>query len=351
MRRGLVVTGRFARKAAVSVLTVLLMTTVLVSPVRAESLRVVASFSVLADMVRTVAGERATVMSLVGVNEDPHIFRPTPDDLRKVARANLVFVNGAGFEGWLDRVVRASGFTGDVVTVTHGLALQPLGGEPLGTGKRKGRAHKSGDKTGDRTGDRHSPSAADHAHPRPFKHPRRRPRDPHAWHDPTLAVEYVGRIEAALTKADPDGKAYYAAAARAYQQEILSVVASMRDRLHAIEETHRRIVTPHDGFGYLGRAFGITIFATSPVASEGESSAARIAALTRVVRKQRVRAVFVENTANPRLMNQLSAETGVAVGGTLYSDALSDRTGDAPTYLALLRHNLTAIADALGAPQ
>ena len=280
-------------------------------PVRAP--RLVASFSILADMAREVAPADFELTALVGPDADAHVFKPTPADARRLAQADLVLVNGLGFEGWFDRLVRASGFGGPVVVVSRG--LQP----------RRG------------THDHHGGSGHAHSHA----------VDPHAWQDITHARQYVARIAEALVARWPERRLEIEARRADYDGRLATVDSRLRERLARTPREQRRVLVSHDAFGYLGAAYGIDFFSPQGWSTHSAPSAAAVARLIRQAREQRVRAVFVENIGDPRLIQRIAQEAGARVGGTLYSDALSGPGGPADTYLRLIEHNVTALADAL----
>ena len=275
-------------------------------PLRAETarpLQVVASFSILADMLREVAGDAAQVHSLVGANADAHVFEPTPADAQRLARADLVVVNGLHFEGWIDRLVRSSGYRGPVIEATRGI-------EP----RRVGRAV-----------------------------------DPHAWQSLAHAQRYVENMRAALVAAAPSQAAAINARAAAYRERIAALDASARAAFEAVPRDQRRVVTTHDAFGYLGDAYGITFISPRSWNTDSEASAAGVASVIRQVRLHQARALFVENITDRRSIERIAQETGARVGGTLYSDALSPPAAGADTYLRLYAHNVKSIAVALQA--
>ena len=296
-------------------------------PSAAAGREVVAAFSVLADMVDRVGGPKVSVVTLVGPGQDPHSYRPTPNDLRTLAKSKLELENGAGFEGWLERLITASGFEGVLVNATEGLALRaPSSTE--GTGVRVGEVARAGTLARQVRG--------------------RSEFDPHAWQDPHLGMQYVGNIESGFVAADPANASGYRRRAAAYRDEIGATYVALARTIDAVPETQRRIVVPHAGFGYLARAFHVTAFSPGGRAAHGEISAARLAELARRVRAGAARAIFLEPSTNPRIVRQLARETGVPIGGVLYSDTLSGPDGVAPTYLAMLRHNIESLARALG---
>lgn len=273
-------------------------------PVAAQGrLKVVASFTILADFVKNVGAERVEVRSLVGFNGDAHVFAPSPADARKLAEAQVVFVNGIGFEGWIDRLVSASGTKAPVVVATKGIT--------------------------------------------PRTNVERGSMDGHAWQSVDNAKIYVGNIRDALTAADPAGKGVYEANAAAYLGKLDALGLEVREVVAKIPPDRRRVITTHSAFDYFQDAYGIAFFAPQGVSTEAEASARGLAAIISQIRRERISAVFLENVTDPRLMRQITSETGAKVGGTLYSDALTAPGGEAPTYLDLMRHNLKQLAAAL----
>ncbi len=287
-------------------------------------LKVVASFSILADIAANVGGERIALTTLVGPGGDSHAYEPTPADARAVAAADVVLVNGLGFEGWIDRLIEASGYRGPVVVATAGIT-------PLAANVNA-HAHAHDD-------DGHA--THDHAADTP---------DPHAWQRLDNARIYVGNIARAFAAADPAGAAVYAANARAYQQRLDALQRQLAARMDAVPRDRRTVICAHDAFAYLGQAYGLSFLSPRGLSTQSEPSARDVAALITLAREQHVDALFLENISDPRLLDRIAAETGARIGGTLYSDALSAGDGPAPTYLELMRYNATALADALQPP-
>lgn len=267
----------------------------------AKPLQVVASFSLLADMAREVAGDAAQVHALVGPNADAHVFEPRPADAQRLAKADLVIVNGLHFEGWIDRLVRSSGYRGPVVVASAGITPRRLG-----------------------------PGV-----------------DPHAWQSLVHAQHYVENIRAALVAAAPAQAAAIDARAHAYTARLAALDARARAAFAAIPREQRRVVSTHDAFGYLGDAYGVTFIAPRGWNTESEASAASVAAVIREVRRHEARALFVENITDRRSIERIAQETGARVGGTLYSDALALPGKGPDTYLKLMAHNVETIAGAL----
>jgi len=280
----------------------------------ADKLNVVASFSILADFVKAVGGDRVEVSMLVGPNGDAHVYTPAPADAKKVNDARLVFINGLGFEGWLDRLIRASGRESPVIVTTIGVT-------PRKATETGGHGHN------------HNHGSSD--------------ADPHAWQSVANAKIYIANIRDALVKADPDGKADYEAAAAAYLAKLDAVDREIKETVARLPPERRRVISTHAAFGYFEDAYGIDFIAPQGVSTESEASARDVGRIINQIKKQNIPAVFLENISDPRLIRQISDETGARVGGTLYSDALTDPSGPAPTYLDMMRHNLQTLSAAL----
>lgn len=300
----------------------------------AEPLEVVASFSILDDMVRQVGGDRVHVTTLVGPNGDAHVFQPSPAEARAVARAGLLVVNGLGFEGWMDRLITASGYKGPIVIASSGIQPQEMEAEA--------DDHAHDDADGDHLVGRHE------EHEQDEHHHHHDGLDPHAWQSLANARIYVRNITEALVKADAAGAESYEANAARYLAEIDAVDSEIRNAVAALPADRRKVVTSHDAFGYFASAYGIAFLAPVGISTEAEASAADIARLIRQIREERIPAVFLETISDPRLLEQIARETGATIGGTLYSDALSDPSGPAGTYLDMMRHNLRTLTSALG---
>jgi zinc/manganese transport system substrate-binding protein len=287
-----------------------------------ERPKVVASFSILGDLVQKVGGDRIEVVTLVGPDGDAHVFQPSPNDARNVAEAKLVVVNGLGFEGWIDRLVKASGYSGPVATASAGVAPREMAEE-----EEHAQAHRK-------------PGARADAH-------EHGDIDPHAWQSVANAKIYVRNIRDALIAADPGGRSAYEANAAAYTQQLDVLEAEVKAAVAKIPPGGRRLITTHDAFGYFGAAYGLEFLAAQGVSTDAEASAKDVAELIRQIRKEKVRAVFLENVTDRRLMQRIAKESRAKIGGTLYSDALSSPDGPAATYIDMMRHNIREIGAAL----
>ena len=278
---------------------------------------VVASFSILSDIVSNIGGDRVVVSTLVGPDQDAHVFAPTPKDVRTLAQAKVVVVNGLGFEGWISRLADAANYKGALVVASDGIHARQR----------------------EESGDTHSHDSPDH---HSATHP-----DPHAWQDPTNVMVYTRNIVAALSKVDPAGAAVYKKNGDDYTRSLVELDRWAQAEFAKIPDARRNVITSHDAFGYFGAHFKVRFLAPQGVSTESEPSAKDVAMLIRQIRHENSKAIFFENMSNPKLLQQISNEVGVMPGGKLYADALSQASGDAPTYLRMMRFNVSQIMDRL----
>jgi zinc/manganese transport system substrate-binding protein len=269
-------------------------------------LHAVATFSVLGDLASNVGGEAMQLATLVGPNGDVHVYAPTPRDLKTVAAADIVCVNGLGLEGWLDRLIAASGSRAPVVVASRGVT------------PRDSQASVRGIAV-----------------------------DPHAWQSVANAKIYIANIRDGLIAAKPAGEKIYQANAAAYLAKLDMLDAEIKAAIDRIPATRRKIITVHNAFGYFGDAYGIEFVAPEGLSTDAEPSARDVAKLIEQIRRDRIPAVFIENVSDPRLMRRIAEETGARIGGTLYSDALSPPSGPAGTYIAMMRNNVRELTGAL----
>ena len=270
-----------------------------------DKIKAVASFSILADMVGQVGGDRVNVIALVEPDGDAHVYEPTPADARNLAAANILFVNGHGFEGWMDRLEKSSGFKGKTVTASTGVTSRQMVED------------------------------------------EKKITDPHAWQSLANGKLYVANIRDGLIAVDPEGKVIYEANAAKYLDEIAKEEAIVTETLAKLPEARRKIITSHDAFGYFGEAYGLEVIAPEGVSTESEASAKDVAKIIRQIKAEKIPAVFMENITDHRLLDQIAKETGAKIGGTLYTDALSPPSGPAATYLDMFRNNIETLSEAL----
>jgi len=276
------------------------------SPASADPLPVVATTSVLQDLVRNVGGEKVVVKTLVGPDGDAHTYEPTPSDAKAISTARLVVINGLGLEGWLTRLMGSAKFSGTRVTATDGIT--PLTMQEAEGGKPKTII------------------------------------DPHAWQSLTNGRIYVANIAKGLSAADPANASFYQDNAARYSAELAALEAKIRAELSDVPEPKRRVITTHDAFQYYGKAYGITFIAPIGLSTEeGEPSAGDVAKLERQIKQEKLRALFLENISNSKLIEQLARDTGAIVGPPLFSDALSKPDEPAPTYIQMFEYNTATL--------
>jgi zinc/manganese transport system substrate-binding protein len=254
------------------------------------------------------------VTTFVGPNGDAHVYSPTPADGRRLTEARIIFTNGLKFEGWIDRLIKSSGTKAVKVEASKG--VKTLGGEE--SGHSHGHGH-------------------DHGHG----------VDPHAWQSIGNAKIYVANIRDALIAADADGKAAYEANAAGYLAKLDALDAEIKGTVAGIPAERRKIITSHDAFRYFEDAYGIDFVAPQGVSTEAEASAKDVARIIQQIKRTKIKAIFVENVSDARLMERIAQETGARIGERVYSDALSEPNGPAGTYIDMMRHNIRAFSSAL----
>ena len=276
----------------------------------AEPLRVVASFSLLGDLVQQVGGDRVAVTTLVGPGADGHVFQPTPTHARQVGQAQLVVSNGLGYEGWMPRLLQSTGYKGPQVIATKGV-------RPIEGGKDHDHDHDHGDD------------------------------DPHAWQSVPNAIVYVANIADGLCAADAAGCADYRAGAARTTDALKKLDAGIRTAWAPIAPAERKVITSHAAYAYYGQAYDVRFLSPQGVSTESEASAKGVAQLVRQIRRDGIRALFIENVSDPRLIQQIARETGHKPAGRLFSDSLTPPGGGAPTYVDMMRANTQALVRAV----
>jgi zinc/manganese transport system substrate-binding protein len=303
------------------------------SSASAAELKVVASFSIITDFAKNVGGDRVAVSTLVPVDGDAHVYEPRPADAVALKGADVVLVNGLQFEGFMSRLIEASGTKAPVVEVTKRI-------EPL-----KSAEQEHGDEAEEtaEAGHDHEKQASDHAH----EGHHHGAFDPHAWQSIHNAEIYVKNIADAFCGADKAGCATYTANAEAYVAKLGELETEVKAAIEAIPAEKRTVITSHDAFGYFEHEYGLKFIAPEGISTDAEASAADVAKLIEQVRHDKASAIFLENITNPRLIEQISTETGIKIGGTLYSDALSKSDGPASTYIDMFRYNVNTMKTAI----
>ncbi len=270
----------------------------------AETLPVVASFSILGDLVQVVGGDRVKVTTLVGPDQDAHAFEPKPVDARAIVAARLFVINGLNFEPWAQKLAQSASYPGPTLVASQGIRPRTLPGEP-------GHAQKQ--------------------------------TDPHAWQDPTNVIMYVRNITKSLSSVDPEGASSYQKNSDLYIRQLTELDQLAQQQVAAIPASKRQVITSHDAFGYLGARYQIRFLAPQGLNADTEPSAKAVAQLIRQIKREQIRAVFVENMRNPKLLAQIAQDSGVTLGPKLYVDALSGPAGPGPSYLKMMHQNITAL--------
>ncbi|MEB0206202.1 metal ABC transporter substrate-binding protein [Pseudomonas sp. CCC3.1] len=272
---------------------------------QAKPIEAVASFTVIADMVHNVGGDHVHVTSLIGPNGDPHAYEPTPNDAQALKRADIVFVSGLHLEGWLDRLIKASGYKDQPVVLSNGIKTRSMEED----GKQI--------------------------------------TDPHAWNSAANGVVYVRNIISALQKADPANARDYQAKGEQYIKQLEQLDAYARAQVQSIPSDKRKVLTSHDAFGYFGDAYGVTFLSPLGLSTETEASASDVAKLIKQIKQEHVSTYFFENSSDPRLVKQIANASGAQPGGELYVESLSPTDGPAPTYAQMFRYNVDKLTAAM----
>ena len=285
-------------------------------------IQAVASFSILGDLVRQVGGDRVALEVLVGPGSDAHVFQPTPSQARTVGQAQIVFSNGLGFEGWMSRLLDTARYKGQHIVVSR-QGIKPL------------ESKEDEDHHGHEA---HKKDHDDHGHG---------DIDPHAWQSVPNTMAYVSTIAEGLCAVDAAGCESYKRNALRYRAELKALDTDIRAQWAAIPAQQRKVITSHDAFGYYAQTYGVQFLAPQGMNTDNEASAKGVAQLIRQIRKENIKALFVESISDPRLIQQIGRETGVKPSGELFSDSLSDAKGSAATYIAMMRHNTESLTQAI----
>ena len=287
----------------------------LAAPARAaDRVTVVATFSVIGDMIAQVGGNHLDIKTIVGPGGDCELYQPTPADVATVATARAIFVNDINdeFEPWLEPLLKQAAFKGPKVVVSRGVHTLSAEEEHPVSGRMLPEA-----------------------------------LDQHAWLNPRNGVIYVRNIAAALSRLDPANAADYRARAAAYEMELQEVDAWARQQIAAVPEEKRRALTSHDSLQYIASAYGIKLLSVNGWTNNSEPSAAELAKLTEQIRATRVKALFLDSITDPRAVERIAPETGATIGGTMYGDCLSPAGGEASSYVQMLRHDVTTLSDGM----
>lgn len=297
------------KRLALALLSVLAGGSLVLAPATAaEPIPVVVSFSILSDLVQAVGGERVAVSTLVGPNANAHAFEPKPVDAKTILQSKLFVINGLNFEPWAQKLATSAGYKGLTVIASQGITARHLSPEP-------GHSHASAQND----------------------------IDPHGWQDPSHVMTYVKNIEKSLSSLDPAGASSYKLNSQSYIKQLVELDQFAKDQFAAIAPPKRQVITSHDAFGYFAARYQIRFLAPQGINADTEPSAKGVAQLIRQIKHDHIRAVFVENMSNPKLLAQITQDTGVTLGPKLYVDALSGPGEPGATYLTMMRHNITQL--------
>lgn len=317
--------------------SVITLTPALIAAASADPLKVVASFSIIGDFAKNVGGDLVSITTLVGPDGDAHVYEPRPDDVVAMSKADVVLVNGLHFEGFLARLVEASATKATVVELTKGVT--PLEFKPEFAEDEQDTAHAEAEAGHEEAA--HAEAAHDEAG---HEHGN---VDPHAFQSIANAKIYVANIADAFCAADAADCDTYRSNAASYTARLSDMEAKVKETIASIPAEKRVVITSHDAFGYFENAYGLIFRAPQGISTDSEASAADVAKLINQIRDEKAAAIFVENIANGRLAEQIAGETGLKIGGTLFSDALSPPDGPASTYLDMMAHNIATIKGAI----
>lgn len=269
-----------------------------------EKIVAVSTITIINDIVKNVAGDKVEAVSICGVGYDPHTYKSVPEDSRTIAKADIVFVNGFGLEGWINKLIEAAGGGKEIVTVTSG--IQPL---------RDTKGH--GDP------------------------------DPHCWFNAQYAKIYADNIAKGLAKIDPENKEFYFNNAANYKLQLDSLDRWTTDQIKKIPQQKRILVTSHDAFRYFGLAYGIRVEALQGISTEARVQTADVGNLVKLIKSTGLNAVFIETSVNPKLIEQIALETNAKVGGTLFSDSIGNENTPGGSYIGAFKHNVNTIVNSL----
>ena len=282
---------------------------------QAAPVKAVATFTEIADVVKQVGGDQVQVSSLVGPNGDPHAYEPTPTDAQALKQADVVFMSGLHLEGWMDRLIKASGQARPPVVLSEGIKTREMAEDE----------------------DEHGHADHDHDHGG---------IDPHVWNNPLNVVVYTRNVVKALSAVDPadaDGPAL----GELFAAELEALDRYAREQIGQVPKAKRKVLTSHDAFGYFADAYGVTFISPLGLSTEAEASAQDVAKLIRQIKQEHVATYFFENSNDPRLVQQIAKASGAQPGGELYVEALSPADGPAPTYAAMFRYNVDTLVKAM----
>lgn len=267
----------------------------------AKTVNAIPSFAILSDIVKQVGGKHVKVSTLVRPGGDPHSFEPSPQDSKLLSQADLVFVSGLGLEGWINRLVTASGYQGRIIIASQWTDTRQI--------------EENGKKM----------------------------TDPHAWNSMKNGVQYATNVMNALIAADPQDANYFSQRGTEYIQQLKKLHLWAKTQFAEVPAEKRKVLTSHDAFSYFGHEYGVTFLSPVGFSTEAEASASDVARLINQIKQEKVSAYFIENQTDSRLVKQIAFATGAKAGGELYPEALSSARGPAATYMQAFKHNVDVL--------
>jgi ABC-type Zn uptake system ZnuABC Zn-binding protein ZnuA len=269
-----------------------------------DKILAVSSASIFNDMVKNIGGEYVEALSIVPVGGDPHVYEATPEDARIVAKADLIFINGLTFEGWINEVIQNSGTKGKTILITKGVT-------PI-----ESQDHKNA-------------------------------VDPHAWMDVSNGIIYCENILAALISVKPEKASYFKKNYETYRNKLIELDQYIIEEIKKIPQEKRVLITSHDAFNYYGKRYGLLICALMGISTEAEAQTSDIKRVIEVIRQRKVPAIFIESTINPKLLNQISQDHKVSIGGRLFADSIGEEGSGGDSYFDMIKSNTDVIIKAL----
>lgn len=265
---------------------------------------IVGTASMFSDMAANIGGDLIETATIVPIGGDPHIYEPTPGDVRLILQANLILKNGLTFEGWIQELIANSGATAEVVTITEGIT-------PIVSEKHQNAT------------------------------------DPHAWMEPINGKIYAGNIKDALIKLLPEHTAQLQTQYDNYIRQLDELDKYIQENIAKIEPSKRILITSHDSFHYYGKRYGVRLESVLGTSTDADVRTSDLMRLNQVIRENNIPVVFIESTINPKLLNQVASDNKISIGGKLYSDSLGEPDSPANTYINMIRYNTDVIVKGL----
>lgn len=269
-----------------------------------DKIKTVSTISIINDMVKNIGGDKVETHLICAIGTDPHSYIPKPSDPREISKSDIVFNNGIGLEHWIEQMIRNAGGDRPVIIVSEGIT-------PIR------------DEAG-------------------FEDP-----DPHAWFDLENAQVYAKNIASGLIAIDPENESYYQANLERYLSELDEAHNWAKQQISEIPQVARVLITSHDAFRYFGKTYGLEVHGLQGISTESKPRTEDVKNIIDLIKEKNLKAVFIETTVNPALLQQITNETGAVIGGTLYSDSIGEPGSDGETFINAFKSNVSKIKNAL----